>query len=148
MQDRRDGRLTVQFFKFNAVGLINTAIDFAVFTLLLFWGIGSLGAQIISYAAGTLNSYVMNKKITFSDQEGGQGGRSSFIIRQFIRFAVLNAAVLALSLMMLFVLTTVAGFHPLASKVMVTAVTVCLNFIGSRKWVFAKQIYGHDKMEG
>ncbi|MUG46574.1 GtrA family protein [Paenibacillus woosongensis] len=142
------GRFAIQFLKFNAVGLINTGIDFLLFTLLLLFGMGSLGAQVISYAAGTVNSYILNKKITFSGQEGGRGGRSMFVIGQFARFAALNAAVLALSLLMLFVFTSLAGLHPLTSKVLVTAVTVGLNFLGSRKWVFTKQTYGNDRMEG
>jgi len=149
MWDRRERRVTVQFLKFNAVGLVNTAVDFTLYTLLLFWGMGSLGAHIISYAAGTLNSFVMNKKITFTDGEGAQDERESkSILGQFIRFAVLNAAVLALSLMMLFVLSSAAGLHPLVSKVIVMAVTVCLNFAGNRRWVFAKQVYGRDKSSG
>lgn len=148
MRDNGGGRVAIQFLKFNAVGLINTAIDFSIFTMLLFFGMGSLGAQVISYAAGTLNSYILNKKITFSGQESGWSGRSMFVIGQFARFAALNAAVLAISLMLLFVLTSLAGFHPLTSKVLVTAVTVGLNFLGSRKWVFTKQTYGHDRMEG
>lgn len=148
MPDKRRKQVIVQFLKFNAVGLINTAVDFALFTLLLFWGMGSFGAQAVSYAAGTMNSYIMNKKITFSEQISAQERRSNFNISQFIRFAALNAAVLALSLAMLFVLISIAGLHPLASKLIVTTVTVMVNFLGSRKWVFAKKAYAHENMRG
>ncbi|WP_055106492.1 GtrA family protein [Paenibacillus ihumii] len=145
MLDRGKGRFAAQFLKFNMVGLVNTAIDFMLFSLLLFLGAATFGAQVISYAAGTLNSYVMNKRFTFYDQAGEQDGRSIFRFGQFIRFAALNGAVLVLSLIMLFVLVSVAGFPPLASKAIVTAGTVCLNFVGSRQWVFAGPAYRHLK---
>ncbi|WP_110930442.1 GtrA family protein [Paenibacillus bouchesdurhonensis] len=147
MRDNNSGRVAAQFFKFNAVGLINTAIDFTLFTLLLFAGVGSLGAQAISYAAGTTNSYILNKKITFADKVSAQGRQNIFNLRQFIRFAALNLSVLALSLTLLFVLNSVVGLPPLISKLLVTAVTVIVNFIGSRKWVFGKQAYFNEKME-
>lgn len=148
MRDKERERLFAQFLKFNAIGLINTAIDFGLFTLLLFWGMGSLGAQSVSYAAGTTNSYIMNRKITFSEQVSGQERKRAFNINQFIRFAALNAAVLALSLALLFVLNTIIGLHPLASKLLVTTVTIMVNFIGSRKWVFAKKAYAREELRG
>lgn len=47
----------IQFLKFNAVGLLNTLIDFAVFTLLHSLGMMNAPAQVISYSAGTANSF-------------------------------------------------------------------------------------------
>lgn len=147
MRDKKSRSLAVQFFKFNVVGLINTAIDFALFTLLIFAGTGSYGAQVLSYGAGTMNSYIMNKKITFPEQAKAQERRNIFNIRQFVRFAALNLGVLLLSLALLFVLVSVIELSPLVSKLMVTAVTVIVNFVGSRKWVFVKQAYLNEKLE-
>ncbi|MFC6653470.1 GtrA family protein [Paenibacillus rhizoplanae] len=61
MQDKAWRAGMIQFLKFNAVGLLNTFIDFAVFTLLHSLGMLNTPAQIISYSAGTANSFFWNK---------------------------------------------------------------------------------------
>ncbi|AZK48771.1 GtrA family protein [Paenibacillus lentus] len=147
MRDKKNTNLVAQLFKFNAIGLVNTAIDFALFTLLLIAGLGSFGAQVISYAAGTTNSYIMNKTITFPAQVSAQERRFFFNIRQFMRFAALNLGVLSLSLVLLSVLISVVGLPPLLSKLIVTIVTISVNFVGSRKWVFTERAYLNEKLE-
>ncbi|SDF97331.1 Putative flippase GtrA (transmembrane translocase of bactoprenol-linked glucose) [Fontibacillus panacisegetis] len=124
-----------QFIKFNIVGLMNTIIDFIVFSLLLLLGIGSVGAQIISYIAGSINSYVMNRNITFASILHKKETKK-IEWRQFIRFGVLNLTVLAISLLCLYLLITKLGLHPIIAKIIVTGMTVTIGFYVSRKWVF------------
>lgn len=126
------GRRTswIQFLKFNAVGLVNTAVDFAVFTILHAAGVGQGIAQVLSYSAGMANSYALNRRITFKGQAAGTGGR-----RQLFRFIVLNLSVLGLSVILMYGMTS-NGVPVLLAKVLVTGVTMVVNFIGSRLWVF------------
>lgn len=124
----------IQFLKFNAVGLLNTLIDFAVFTLLHTLGMINTPAQIISYSAGTANSFIWNKKVTFRDT--GRGSKDGFDRMQLARFIVLNLLVLGISVLLIHVLTDRLGVQVLIAKVLVTFVTVIINFFGSRKWVF------------
>lgn len=129
MPDKNYKSEFARFLKFNAVGLLNTLIDFAVFTLLHSLGLANTPAQVISYSAGTANSFFWNKKVTFRDQ--GQGDRM-----QLVRFIVLNLLVLGLSVLLIHLLTETFGMNVLVSKVLVTFVTVIVNFFGSRLWVF------------
>jgi len=124
----------VQFLKFNAVGLLNTLIDFAIFTLLTSVGMIYTVAQVISYSAGTANSFILNKKVTFKDQN--RSGKEGFDRKQLLKFIVLNLAVLGISLLLMHLLSEGFGVQVLLAKIMVTFVTVVINFIGSRKWVF------------
>ncbi len=124
----------IQFLKFNAIGLLNTLIDFAVFTLLHSLGMMNTPAQIISYSAGTANSFIWNKKVTFKDQNRGR--QDGFDRMQLVRFIVLNLVVLGISVLLMHLLTDRFGFQVLIAKVLVTGVTVVINFFGSRKWVF------------
>ncbi|AIQ27399.1 hypothetical protein P40081_03670 [Paenibacillus sp. FSL P4-0081] len=124
----------MQFLKFNAVGLLNTLIDFAVFTLLHSLGMINTPAQIISYSAGTANSFFWNKKVTFRDRD--RGNKEGFDRMQLIRFIVLNLLVLGISVLLIHILTDSLGIQVLVAKVLVTFVTVIINFFGSRKWVF------------
>lgn len=124
----------VQFLKFNAVGLLNTLIDFAVFTLLHYLGMLNTPAQIISYSAGTANSFFWNKKVTFRDHN--RDSQEGFDHKQLVRFIVLNLVVLGISVLLIHLLTDRIGVQVLIAKVLVTFVTVIINFFGSRKWVF------------
>lgn len=124
----------VQFLKFNAVGLLNTLIDFAIFTLLTSFGLVYTLAQVISYSAGTANSFVLNKKVTFRDSN--RGVKEGFDRMQLLKFIILNLIVLGISLLLMHLLTDKLGVQVLISKVLVTFVTVIINFFGSRKWVF------------
>lgn len=59
----------IPLIKFALVGVVNTLIDFAVYALLTTIGVNYILAQWISYSAGILNSYVMNRKWTFEKKE-------------------------------------------------------------------------------
>jgi putative flippase GtrA len=134
MADKKLNAGFVQFLKFNAVGLLNTLIDFAVFTLLHSLGMMNTPAQIISYSAGTANSFFWNKKVTFKDKS--QPSKDSFDRMQLVRFIILNLVVLGISVLLMHLLTDKFEVQVLISKVLVTFVTVIINFFGSRKWVF------------
>lgn len=133
MADRKLNAGVIQFLKFNAVGLLNTLIDFAVFTLLHSLGMINTPAQIISYSAGTANSFVWNKKVTFRDRNAGKKGTDRL---QLLKFIVLNLVVLGISVLLMHLLTDSFGIQVFIAKVLVTFVTVIINFFGSRMWVF------------
>ncbi|MRN55584.1 GtrA family protein [Paenibacillus monticola] len=134
MSDKNLRAGVIQFLKFNAVGLLNTLIDFAIFTLLNSLGLVYTLAQVISYSAGTANSFILNKKVTFRDSDRGK--KDSFDRMQLLKFIILNLIVLGISLLLMHLLTDKLGIQVLISKVLVTFVTVIINFFGSRKWVF------------
>ncbi|MNC22010.1 GtrA-like protein [compost metagenome] len=123
----------IQFLKFNAVGLLNTLIDFALFTLLHSLGMMNAPAQVISYSAGTANSFFWNKKVTFRDRDAGKNGSDRL---QLVRFIILNLTVLGISVLLMHLLTGSFGIQVLIAKVLVTGITVIINFFGSRMWVF------------
>ncbi|AHV95531.1 GtrA family protein [Paenibacillus sabinae] len=124
----------IQFVKFNIVGLLNTLVDMAVFALLNSLGLYYVVGQIISYGAGTANSFILNSNITFKDRKRSK--EDGFDYKQLMRFIVLNLVVLGISLLLMSLLIDRLGLKELVSKVLVTFVTVIINFVGSRKWVF------------
>lgn len=139
--DRSSGRSQglIQFIKFGLVGVMNTAVDFLVYALLTWIGMQYLVAQVFSYSAGTVNSYVVNKLWTFGGKgNGGTENRKAVTVDkgEFARFVLVNIGTLLLSIALLYVLKTGLGFHPLIAKIGVTAVTVVVNYIGSKLWVF------------
>jgi putative flippase GtrA len=118
-----------QFIKFNFVGLLNTARDFAVFTLLTWLGVYYILAQCFSYGVGMLNSYTLNKYWTFA-----QKGRLE--PKQAIRFALLNLGSLLLSLALLVFFRDQWMMKVLVAKLLTTVITTLLNYAGNKLWVF------------
>jgi putative flippase GtrA len=118
-----------QFVKFNLVGLLNTALDFVLFSLLTWFGVFYIWAQCISYVLGTINSYTLNKYWTFT-----QKGRLE--PKQAMRFLVLNLGSLLLSLGMLAFLSDYMGINVLVAKLITTTVTTLFNYAGNKLWVF------------
>lgn len=127
-------KLIIQFLTFNAVGLLNTAIDFLMFTLLIWFGAYYLLAQVIAYGAGMINSYVLNSRYTF--QKDDKQSSKQHKMNRGIKFIGWNAILLGFSLLLLAALNGWLGLNEIVSKAIVTVITVALNFYGSKRWVF------------
>jgi putative flippase GtrA len=120
-----------RFVKFAATGVLNTAVDFAAFVVLSYLGVQVYTAQIISYAAGMLNSYAVNRSWTFRSQEG-------FFSPVMLRFIAANLSLLALSLAVIWLVHGQLGLPKLPAKAGATCMTVVLGFAVNRLWVFKK----------
>lgn len=115
-----------QAFRFAAVGVSNTAIDFIVFMLLQHLT-GVAAAQIIGYSAGTANSYYWNRKWTFARGKGWDGA-------ELLRFLLVN---LSVALITSFVITLIPATIPVwIAKLCVTMLGLGINFGFSKLWVF------------
>jgi putative flippase GtrA len=119
----------IQFIKFNLVGIVNTLVDFSVFTVLTFFGMYYMAAQVISYSCGVVNSFVMNKYWTFGDKSTPHG-------YEIFKFIAVNGVSLAVSLSILYPLKPVLGL--ISAKVIATLFSMMINFVGSKLWVFKK----------
>src|SRR5262249_61017724 len=61
----------VQFLKFGIVGVSNTLLTFAVYTLLLkVAGMWYLAASAIGFTAGAVNGFLLNRRWTFAGHVG------------------------------------------------------------------------------
>lgn len=119
----------VQFIKFNLVGIINTAVDFAVFTLLTILGMHHMISQVISYSCGVVNSYLWNKFWTFKQKRAVSGAEA-------LKFIIVNIVSLGVSLIFLYIFRDKIGLHVMVSKVIATLFSLVVNFTGNKFWVF------------
>ncbi|MCJ7992562.1 GtrA family protein [Priestia megaterium] len=120
---------SIHYLKFCIVGGLNTAIDFFVFSFLSYLGIYYIIAQCVSYGCGVLNSYFLNRTWTFQQQ----GTRKR---HEFLKFTVLNIFTLIVTSFLLTVFHYKFNISLPYSKVLVTIVSVGLNYIGTKFWVF------------
>ena len=129
LEDPRVKQL-VKLVKFGITGVMNTAVDFLVYTLLVsFFSMGLYVSQIISYSCGMLNSYVVNRKWTFSTKNG-------FFSGDLVRFIVLNLSMMLLGMGIIYVCTQKLMFHKLVAKLISTLLVLIINFLISNFWVF------------
>lgn len=115
---------------FVIIGGINTAVDFLVFTALS--GTTHLAAEFCQaggYTAGIVSSYILNQTITFKDSEKGN------TITKISRFIVVNAISLSVSMYGIKLLVA-AQLNRYVAKIIITFVTMAINYIGYKLFVF------------
>ena len=115
--------------RFAIVGVANTLVDFTVFTLLAqAAGVNVYLSQVLGYSAGILNSYTFNRSWTFRTEE-------RFFSSTLARFLALNLSMLLFS-------TGILYLAKIPAKITATGVTMVVNFLVSRFWVFRRQREG------
>lgn len=121
---------------FCITGCINTLVDFGVFTVcaeLLHFGAGV--SQAAGYVSGVVCSFLLNKNLTFRDGHGKAG-------RQVLLFILVNAVSLGVSSFLISLLTA-AELNKYLAKIIVTLVSMCINYFGYKHLVF--QIRNHEE---
>lgn len=124
-------RTLKEVLRFGIVGGINTAVDFGVFFLSIATGVPRVGAQVLGYTAGVINSFVWNKHFTFQDNEKTSIGK-------VLRFLIVNLFSLGVSSGAIYYLPLV-GIAVGIAKVIVTILTLVINFVGYRLFVFGRK---------
>ena len=119
-----------QFVVFCCVGGVNTAVDFCLFLALVsFAGLNPLLANVISFSAGGLCSFLLNSRFTFAIGSGSDARP-----KRPLRFAIVVLATLALSTL---VLKLASLALPLAvAKLVSIAASLAFGFPLNRTWVF------------
>ena len=118
--------------KFGLVGVANTALDVLLFSTLTYVaGVRPVPANIVSYSAGILLSYTVNRAWTFRDRERQR------TVRQLAWFIAGSVAGLALSTLVIALLAGVCG--ALAAKVLSVGVTFAWNYVYSNFVVFKQK---------
>ena len=86
---------------------------------------------MLAYAAGMINSFVLNRLWTFRAE--GQIGVHAF------KFVALNAATLVASTAIVLVLVDWAGFSALAVWLPLTIAILTAHYLGMKHWAFAER---------
>lgn len=122
-----------QFTKFALVGVLNTAIDFSVYTSLTrlaHWHF--LVANATSFLVAVTFSFLLNSRWTFRDRPGNRR-------RQYLLFFLVNLIALGLNETLLATFVHVAHVHDLLAKAAATVVVLFWNFFANRAWTFRQQ---------
>jgi putative flippase GtrA len=127
----RQGRmeLFIQFLKFGLVGVSNTVIAFAVYTVLLkVFGVWYLAASAIGFAVGATNGFLLNRRWTFADHVGDS--------LTPVRWAMVQGCGLGVNEGLLFLFVHEGKVDELLAQVGATAVVTVSTFFVNRAWTF------------
>jgi putative flippase GtrA len=120
---------------FAVVGLVNSAVDFAVFSFCYYYlGLEFVIANTAAWVVAVSGSYVLNSTITFARESGRRlhmGGYLSFALSQVMGFFANTATV--------WCLVELAGAPAWAGKIAAIGVSFVVNFSLSHFVVFRTQ---------
>ncbi len=121
--------LIMQFLKFGIVGISNTLLTFAVYTLLLkVFGVWYIAASGIGFAVGAVNGFLLNRKWTF------KGHRGDALTP--VRWTIVQGCGLACNLGLVYLFVDGAGLDALVGQACATAIVTVLTFAANRSWTF------------
>lgn len=117
----------MKIVKFGSVGVLNTVFSYLLFCVLIYLDVFYLVASMLSFLSGTLLSYLMNSKYTFSVYAN---------TRSFVKFLVIMLVSLLISLILLYVFKNVVGVHVLIAQVLVVLVRFPIVYLLMKHVVF------------
>jgi putative flippase GtrA len=119
----------LQFVKFGVVGVSNTLIFFAVYTVLLkAFGVWYVAASGIGFAVGAVNGFLWNRAWTFR----GHVGDALTPVRWF----VVQTSGLLLNLGLVYLFVDGLGMGELSGQAVTIVIVTLVTFFANRAWTF------------
>jgi putative flippase GtrA len=129
LRERLNLTLVMQFLKFGIVGVSNTLLTFAVYTILLkVFGVWYIAASGIGFAVGATNGFLLNRRWTFREHSGDA--------LTPVRWAIVQSCGLALNLGLVYLFVHDLGMDKLVGQIPATAIVTVLTFAANRAWTF------------
>ena len=118
--------------RFSIVGVVNTLIDFLMFTIFHgLIGLSYIVSQILGYSCGVVNSFIFNKRWTFED---AHSNKKTF--HELLEFVSINLVSLIITIISMSFLVKNLALNVYLSKVIVTVIAQITNFLAYKLWVF------------
>ncbi len=122
----------VQFVKFGIVGVSNTLLFLAVYTVLLKgFGVWYLAASAIGFIVGAVNGFILNRRWTFRGHVGDA--------LTPVRWGVVQSGGLLLNLALVALCVSGLGMDELVGQAVAIVVVVVITFLANRAWTFRTQ---------
>jgi len=119
-----------QLAKYGVVGIVNSAIGFAIYAGAVKLGVQYLLASAIAYAAGSVSGYFLNRRWTF---DAGAVSHAS----SAVRYAAVQAVAVLVNLILLYILVHELGVEKIVAQAIVVVVVFLSTFGANRIWSFA-----------
>ena len=120
-------------------GVLTTAVDFAVYTVLRNVDVGVGVSQALSWLAAVLFAYVVNKLIVFRNYNM----RPSYLAREVGTFVAARAFSGVVTWVLMVVMVRMGGdrgfIYELFCKFTSSVINMVLNYVFSKLWIFKKE---------
>ena len=127
------GRHPRQVALFSSVGVLNTVLDFVVYSAAILLGMSPALANVAGFAAANPFSYAVNARVTFRTE--GQRAATSF--RGYGKFLAAHLVSLVISTTAVHYLAL--QFGPFVAKICVIFLTLAINYGASALFVFPQR---------
>jgi putative flippase GtrA len=121
--------VTGEAARFAVVGVLQNALNVAVFALATAIGVHYRVAAVLAALVALLASFAFNRAWTFP-------GRAAPIHHQGARYALVFASAVALGVLLLTLFVEVAGLPEVPAQVAAIVIVAPLSFLAQRSWVF------------
>ena len=119
-----------KFIKFGITGVLNTAVDFAVYSFCLeILKLDIKIAQPIGQAVAIINSYFINKNWTFEK-------RKNYNMTEIIKFLLVNGGSIALNILGVYIFHDILEINEYICKIPIAFITIVINYFGNKLFVF------------
>jgi putative flippase GtrA len=112
--------------KFALVGVSNTLLSLAVYSLLVAAGEWYPLAAGLAFAAGAVNGYVLNRRWTFRRTAS----------RAPLKYVTVQLVGLGATELLLWLLVSLGGVEPVAGYLLTLAAVTSGTFLANRSWTF------------
>ena len=111
------------FLKFAVVGVLNTAVTYGIFLLLLQM-ISYLWAYSIAYASGVLFSFIMNSKFVF---------QKAMTLKKLLVYPIVYLIQYGINTLVLYIVVTEFGINPRIALLVAIVITIPITYLLSRR---------------
>ena len=123
----------IQFVKFGMVGLSNTVISYVLYSILLYFGLYYILANVIAFILSVLNSFFWNNKYIFKNETSQKRSIIKSLGKIYISYALTG---LVMQSLLLYIFVDLVKLSKFIAPLLGLLITVPLNFFLNKYWVF------------
>jgi putative flippase GtrA len=117
-----------KFVKYSLVGVVNTAVFYGIYFMLLQVGVWYVISLTIGNVAAVFNSYIMNKVFTFKTKEKS--------LRESMKFFVVAGVQYVLNLLVVHFCVGYIGLSAELAGFIAICISVFMSYFGHKLWTF------------
>mgnify|MGYP002860757218 CR=1 FL=1 len=125
-------RETVTYLIF---GVLTTVVNWVVYYGLTLLGVNYLASQVIAWVAAVIFAYLTNRRYVFQSRVTDAAG----VLKEFFLFVGARVLSFLIETLILWLFVEKAGFSELIVKIPASVLTVILNYLFSKLFIFKKK---------
>ena len=127
---------SMELLRYVFTGGMTTAVNYVLYFFMMAGGVHYLAANSLAWLGAVIFAFFANRRVVFHSSGDGR--------REFAAFFSLRFATLAAEDLLLLTLVSCIGLGSAISKILVSVITVALNYAACKYGVFRKRGAAHE----